>query len=81
VIKTLLCAVLLVPACSFAFALKHATGTVHTAQVDLGYETYSKQTRGLPLIVVHGGPGLDHQYLMRNPKVSLPIAKDRLVVF
>jgi proline iminopeptidase len=63
-----------------ARALEHVIGTVRTDQVVLGYETYGKQTSALPLIVVNGGPGLDHRYMTQN-KAWQPIAKDRLVVF
>jgi proline iminopeptidase len=57
----------------------HHTGEVTTADGVIGYETFGTPTAALPVIVVNGGPGLTHAYMMMNdlwPKV----ATTRLVV-
>ena len=59
----------------------HATGVVHTADVDLGYETYGEQKgNALPVIAVNGGPGLTHAYMLMND-MWRKVAANRLVVF
>ncbi len=59
----------------------HATGIVHTADVDLGYETYGEpKGNALPVIAVNGGPGLPHAYMMMNDMWQ-KVAAHRLVVF
>ncbi len=58
----------------------HATGTIHTDQVDLGFETFGKQGSATPVIAVNGGPGLSHAYMLQNT-VWQRIAADRLVIF
>ena len=58
----------------------HQTGVVHTADVDLGFETFGVRGGALPVIAVNGGPGLSHVYMLQNdmwPRV----AQRRLVVF
>jgi proline iminopeptidase len=55
---------LIFPAVSQGQALPHQTGKVHTEQVDLGYEVFGDNRTALPLLVVNGGPGLSHAYLM-----------------
>ena len=57
----------------------HATGVVHTPQVDLGYETFGTRGTALPVIAVNGGPGLSHAYMLQND-VWQRIARHRLVV-
>jgi proline iminopeptidase len=63
-----------------AQTVAHATGVVHTDQVDLGYETLGAAGTALPVIAVNGGPGLSHAYMVQND-VWERIAKKRLVVF
>jgi proline iminopeptidase len=58
----------------------HERGVAHTAQVDLGYEVFGTPGTALPVIVVNGGPGLSHAYMMQND-VWERIARNRLVVF
>jgi proline iminopeptidase len=58
----------------------HAKGVVHTDQVDLGYETFGRQSTALPVIAVNGGPGLSHVYMVQND-VWRRISRERLVVF
>ncbi len=60
--------------------LPHATGIVHTDQVDLGFETFGRQGSALPVVAVNGGPGLSHAYMIQND-VWQRIAADRLVIF
>jgi proline iminopeptidase len=53
-------------------SVPHATGVAHTEQVDIAYETFgtpqsaNSAATSLPLIVVNGGPGLSHAYMMQN---------------
>lgn len=62
----------------------HATGTVHTPDVDLGYEMFGQRSSGiggaLPILAVNGGPGLSHVYMLQND-MWLRVARKRLVVF
>jgi proline iminopeptidase len=62
-----------------AQTVPHATGVVHTEQVDLGYETYGTAGTALPIIAVNGGPGLSHAYMVQND-LWQRVAKNRLVV-
>lgn len=65
----------------FAFALlAHSTGSVHTPQVDLGYETFGIASSALPVIAVNGGPGLSHAYMLMNDMWQ-QVAQHRLVIF
>ena len=76
-------ALLLAPATLFTplFAHAHATGSIHTPQVDLGYETFGSPTSAaLPILAVNGGPGLSHIYMLQNDMWQR-IAAHRLVVF
>jgi proline iminopeptidase len=57
----------------------HRSGAVHTAEVDLGYETFGTPGAEIPLIVVNGGPGLSHAYMMQND-LWQRVAAQRLVV-
>ena len=59
--------------------VQHRTGSVHTLEVDLGYEVLGAPGRGIPLIAVNGGPGLSHAYMMQND-LWQRIAARRLVV-
>ncbi len=63
-----------------AQTVPHATGTVHTAQVELGYETFGTRSKALPVIAVNGGPGLSHAYMLMNDMWQRA-ARERLVVF
>jgi len=49
-----------------AQTVPHATGVAHTAQVDLGYETFGAKGTALPIIAINGGPGLSHAYMVQN---------------
>ncbi len=55
-------------------------GSVHTADVDLGYVTYGTRGSALPVIAVNGGPGLSHAYMLVNT-MWLRVAAGRMVVF
>jgi proline iminopeptidase len=63
-----------------AQTVTHAKGTVHTDDVDLGYETLGTAGTALPVIAVNGGPGLSHAYMVQNDMWDR-IARHRLVVF
>jgi len=77
----LLAAVFLSAAAVIAQQPQHSTGLVHTADVDLGYETLGTREAGaLPVIAVNGGPGLSHVYMMMNDMWQ-KVAMSRLVVF
>jgi proline iminopeptidase len=67
-------------ASSLSAQLPHATGTVHTPEVDLGYETFGSPSAALPVIAVNGGPGLSHKYMLQNDMWQ-KVAAHRLVVF
>lgn len=54
-------------------------GSVHTAEVDLGYEILGARGTEIPLIVVNGGPGLSHAYMMQND-LWQRVAVHRMVV-
>jgi proline iminopeptidase len=57
----------------------HRTGSVHTPEVDLGYETFGTLGAEIPIIAVNGGPGLSHAYMMQND-LWQRVATHRLVV-
>ena len=61
-------------------ALSHEAGTVHTPDVEIGYETFGVRGDAVAVIAVNGGPGLAHRYLMVND-LWQKIARHRLVVF
>jgi proline iminopeptidase len=70
----------LAPLLAFALAAAHSTGSVHTPQVDLGYETFGSPGTALPVIAVNGGPGLSHVYMLQNDMWQ-QVAQGRLVIF
>ncbi len=72
--------VLLALACLACAGARASTGTVHTPQVDLGFETFGMRGHALPVIVVNGGPGLSHVYMLQND-MWRRVARHRLVVF
>lgn len=76
--KYLLAAAALLPAISLAEPV-HRTGSVHTGEVDLAYETFGAAGAALPIIAVNGGPGLSHAYMMQND-LWRRVAAHRLVV-
>jgi proline iminopeptidase len=57
----------------------HRLGSVHTPEVDLGYETLGAPGAEIPIIAVNGGPGLSHAYMMQND-LWQRVAAHRLVV-
>ncbi len=84
-IRLLLGLLLLLPALTLsAQTLAHATGTVHTPDVELGYETFGVKSANiggtLPVLAVNGGPGLSHVYMLQNDMWQR-VARKRLVVF
>ncbi|TDN38316.1 alpha/beta fold hydrolase [Hymenobacter sp. UV11] len=71
---------LALPAASYGQALPHKLGKIHTPQVDLGYEQWGSNAAALPLLVVNGGPGLSHAYLL-PADIWQQLARQRRVVF
>jgi proline iminopeptidase len=57
----------------------HRLGSVHTPEVDLGYETFGAAGGEIPIIAVNGGPGLSHAYMMQND-LWQRVAAHRLVI-
>jgi proline iminopeptidase len=57
----------------------HRLGSVHTPEVDLGYETLGVPGAEIPIIAVNGGPGLSHAYMMQND-LWQRVAAHRLVI-
>jgi proline iminopeptidase len=57
----------------------HRVGSVHTPEVDLGYETLGAPGAEITLIAVNGGPGLSHAYMMQND-LWQRVAAHRLVI-
>jgi proline iminopeptidase len=75
--KLLLASALLPTALSAQVA--HRTGSVHTQEVDLGYEIFGVPGAEIPIIAVNGGPGLSHAYMMQND-LWQRVAAHRLVI-
>jgi proline iminopeptidase len=74
-----LCALsILLPALAGA-QVAHRMGSLHTPEVDLGYEILGAPRAEVPLIVVNGGPGLSHAYMMQND-LWQRVAAHRMVV-
>jgi proline iminopeptidase len=63
--KFLLALAILMPTVLSA-QVAHRTGSVHTPEVDLGYETFGAAGAAIAIIAVNGGPGLSHAYMMQN---------------
>jgi proline iminopeptidase len=57
----------------------HRTGSIHTPEVELGYETFGTAGAEVPIIAVNGGPGLSHAYMMQND-LWQRVAAHRLVI-
>jgi proline iminopeptidase len=57
----------------------HRLGSVHTPEVDLGYEIFGAAGAEIPIIAVNGGPGLSHAYMMQND-LWQRVAAHRLVI-
>ena len=68
------------PAAAAGQALAHGIGKIHTEQVDIGYETFGTAGTAPPLLVVNGGPGLSHAYLLPTD-VWKQLAQKRRVIF
>ena len=74
------CSLLTLPIVTDGQALAHSTGKIHTEQVDISYEAFGKSSAALPLLVVNGGPGLSHAYLLPTD-VWRQLAQKRRVIF
>ena len=70
-------AILMPVVCSAQVA--HRSGSVHTPEVDLSYETFGAPGAEIPIIAVNGGPGLSHAYMMQND-LWQRVAAHRLVI-
>jgi proline iminopeptidase len=57
----------------------HRIGSVHTPEVELGFETLGAPGAEIPIIAVNGGPGLSHAYMMQND-LWQRVAAHRLVI-
>ena len=68
------------PALAAGQTLPHQAGKIPTAQVALAYETFGASGSALPLLVVNGGPGLSHAYLLPTD-VWKQLAQKRRVIF
>ena len=66
ILRTVAVLLLLASTLLSAQKLPHTTGSIHTAEVDLGFETFGKQGSAIPVIAVNGGPGLSHAYMLQN---------------
>jgi proline iminopeptidase len=77
-LKFLLVLAWLLPTAALA-EITYRTGSVHTAEVDLGYETFGDAGAEIPIIAVNGGPGLSHAYMMQND-LWQRVAAHRLVI-
>jgi proline iminopeptidase len=76
--KFLIALMILLP-CLARSQVPHRTGSVHTPEVDLGYEIIGAAGAEIPLIAVNGGPGLPHAYMMQND-LWQRVAAHRMVV-
>ena len=76
--KFLLVLSALLPALASAQPAHHA-GSVHTSEVELGYETFGTAGREVAIVAVNGGPGLSHAYMMQND-LWQRMAAHRLVI-
>jgi proline iminopeptidase len=76
--KLLLALSILMPSVLAAQAA-HRSGSVHTPEADLGYETFGAPGAEIPIIAVNGGPGLSHAYMTQND-LWQRVAAHRLVV-
>ena len=76
--KCLFALVILMPTVILAQA-PHRSGSLHTPEVDLGYEILGAPSAQIPLFAVNGGPGLSHAYMMQND-LWQRVAAHRLVV-
>ena len=74
----LLLALAILPSALSAQVAQHI-GSVHTREVDLGYETYGVSGTEIPIIAVNGGPGLSHRYMTQND-LWQRVAAHRLVI-
>jgi len=76
--KFLLALAMLMPTVLCA-QVAHRAGSVHTPEVDLGYETFGAAGAAIPIVAVNGGPGLSHAYMMQND-LWQRVAAHRLVI-
>lgn len=56
------------------------SGTFTSDDTEIFYEIYGADKTGTPLVVLHGGPGFDHQYFLSGAAFT-ELAKNRPVIF
>ncbi len=56
------------------------SGRFTSGDTEIYYEVYGAEKKSTPLVVLHGGPGFDHQYFLSNSAFT-DLAKNRPVVF
>jgi proline iminopeptidase len=76
--KFLFALTILLPALAWA-QVPHRLGSLHTPEVDLGYEVLGTPSAETPIFAVNGGPGLSHAYMMQND-LWQRVASHRLVI-
>jgi proline iminopeptidase len=57
------------------------TGIVHTTDVDIAYNQFGHDTGRTPAIIVNGGPGFSHTYMLLTDIFTRKVARDRSVSF
>lgn len=77
--RLVMAALFVAPLTLVAQAPAHVTGTIHTPDVEIGYETFGVRGAALPVIAVNGGPGLSHAYMMMNDLWE-QVGRDRLTI-
>lgn len=69
----LLCLVLSISSCEKPLFKESGTKTINGTE--LYYQTFGQ---GEPILIIHGGPGLNHQYLLDG---FMPLAQDHQLIF
>jgi len=77
----ILCALAILMPAVLSAQVAHRLGSVHTPEVDLGYETFGVAGAGIPIIAVNGGPGLSHAYMMQNDLWQRVAAHRQVVLY
>lgn len=76
--KLLFALAILMPS-ALSAQVAHRIASVHTPEVDLGYETFGAPGSEIAIVAVNGGPGLSHAYMMQND-LWQRVAAHRLVI-
>ena len=78
--RTLALSAVVMASSQVALPAQASHGLVHTAEVDLAYETLGTDHTLPPVFAVNGGPGLTHAYMVQNDLWN-KVANRRMVVF